>query len=92
MSQNIVQVAGTDNEEKIAERLVEQLHYHADSFGVGINDALVEGLESFFTEVIGEEREESPFDESYDGLTADATDRLASVLQRLAQDIANGDF
>ena len=49
-------------------------------------------MESFFTEVIGEEREESPFDESYDGLTADVTDRLASVLQRLAQDIANGDF
>ena len=34
MSQNIVQVAGTDNEEKITERLVEQLHRHADSFGV----------------------------------------------------------
>jgi len=92
MAQNIVQAAGTNNEHEIAERLVESLVSHTDTFGVGISDELMGGFQNFFAEVIEEEREESPYDEDINGLTASVADLLASAIQRFAADIENGNF
>ena len=92
MTQNIVEAAGTTNEETIAERLVESLVHHADAFGVGISDELMGGFQNFFAEVIEEEREEAPYDEDVNGLTVSVVDRLASAMQRFATDIEGGNF
>lgn len=92
MAQNIIQAAGTNNEHEIAERLVESLVSHADTFGVGISDELMGGFQNFFAEVIEEEREEAPHDEDINGLTASVADLLASAMQRFAADIENGNF
>ena len=89
MTKNIAQIVGFNNEDQIADRLVRNLARHADEFGVGISDGLMNGLEDFFAEVAREEREEAIYDESYNGLVASVADRLASALQRMAADIEN---
>src|SRR5699024_5529260 len=89
MAKNIAQVVGFNNEDQIADRLVRNLARHADEFGVGISDGLMNGLEDFFAEVAREEREEAIYDENYNGLVANVADRLASALQRMAADIEN---
>lgn len=92
MTKSITQAAGTRDENKIAERLVEKLIGHADSFGVGIDGTLVEGLQDFFAEVVKEERDEGNYDETYDGLTAYVVECLAGAMQRFAASVEEGDF
>lgn len=87
--QNIVTTT-TDTNSKVAGRMVEKLHDHADTFGVQIDGQLEQALQNFFENVIQEERDEFTHDKSYEGLTADVADRLGEALKRLGQSVANG--
>lgn len=50
MTQNTTQVVITNDELEVAERLVNRLVHHADSFGVAIDEYVAEGLQIFFAE------------------------------------------
>lgn len=58
MTQNTTQVVITNDENEIAERLVNRLVYRADSFGVTIDEYVMEGLQIFFAERLDETSEE----------------------------------
>ena len=92
MEQNIKQLAQTDSAKQIAERLNERLHMHAGNLGIHITPALEEGLKTFIIEVASEEIEESEYDISYNGLTADVLELLAMAADRIVKDIRSGTF
>ena len=92
MTQGINQVAQAGSAKQIAEQLTERLHTHAGNLGIGITPALEEGLKTFLIEVASEEIEESDYDETYNGLTADILELLATATDRLAKDIRDGIF
>lgn len=90
MARSIKRAAQTDNATQIAERLIERLQTHAGNLEFEITPALEEGLKTFLIEVASEEIEESDYDETYNGLTADVLELLAAAAEKLAEDIENG--
>ena len=92
MEQNIKQLAQTDSAKQIAERLNKRLHMHAGDLGIGVTPALEEGLKTFIIEVASEEIEESEYDISYNGLTADVLELLVTAADRIVKDIRSGAF
>lgn len=92
MTQSIKQIAQTDNTGQIAERLIESLQTHAGNLGIHITPALEEGLKTFLIEVASEEIEESNYDETYNGLTVDVLELLATATDNLVKDMRDGLF
>lgn len=92
MEQNIKQLAQTDSAKQIAERLNERLHMHTGALGISVTPALEDGLKTFIIEVASEEIEESEYDISYNGLTADVLELLATAAGMIVKDIRSGTF
>lgn len=92
MAQNIVKVAGTNDEQEIAQRLVEKFEREAGDFGVGFSDELRDGLTQFIADVVEEERDEAEYDEDANGLTADVMKNMAHAMLKFADNIDQGEF